>query len=471
MLRILSYFCLKKKLVCILGITENLRWFYEDTRGEYPNLRESDDDVINMAARHQHSIRCFSENDQDGPLSKANRRDSEEFPESNDHELPQLIVHFYTSLPVMSVFVSGLIQEFSRLLFDIEVQMQPQSATASKILSIVKEQTDRKKALSKNNLLKISDPNNNNRISSTIQQTDVNKVSSSDWTETDDVKTAQEKKEAKNSPEDDFKFYASEEPANGSQVASFQRRRRIAESDANPTSDKENFYKYTIQLKGQVERSSCHLEIDNSTASAFGNRIALPVSANERFYSPKAGFSSSNQNSRKPSLLSLDKKSLGKRRKVGASPKTDFAFEAAKRVVSLTKSLGCVGSNQQQKLAFSTSDIGNRQTVLPKQKTINNLKPIENPTDICTATCCSTKPNNAAGKAFSSYSSSEIKSSGSLVTQSNSSNLCKRTGSLSSQEVISEKLILSGSETNSTSAKQSPRLPQLSKPIIHFCAI
>ena len=421
-------------------------------------MPENDNNANSIAARHKHSIRCFPCSDQELALSKANRS-SEQKADLDELELPRLIVHFYTSQPTMSVFIPGLIQEFSRLLFDIEVLVKPQSATASKMLSIVKRLTDSKR---------ISDPNNNSQIETdsrenSIQSNKVKNETDKDWSTSIEGTTEMQpkKKHGKISPttKDNYKFYPSYSTNDGSHVPSFQRRRRVADSDSNLTSNKENFYKFTIEINCPNQE----VPAIESNSSTFQSSITK--STTDRFYSTKTNLGAPNRNAKKSTQLSLNKKSLNKRRGFLASSRSVHNEAQAKQVISCAQSDELASGCQQQPSAVSATSFEHHESNLAESNTINNFKARPILENICAATC----RKSSLDYVNANVNSQQIRNAGSLennesmLTQSNSLNDSKRICSQSSQGDVENELSAEKTEINLANSSQRPRLPNLSK--------
>ena len=340
-----------------LGIMENLRWFFEEQNHREENAKEYD---VNL--RHkQHSIRCFAGNEQD---IFPNRRTSEQ--RSNDDSLPQLIVHFHSALPAMSVFLSGLIQEFARLLFDIEVEVQPQSATAAKILSFVKSHSDCNKVLSTNkpDKSKTADANNNspNNVSGNFE--------SSMWPNANDINHGLEKEslhyqknriKEKNIRNINLNFSVHHNDAYGKEDTDEEartnlRKRRIAESGSNSASDKENIYKFTVRLNCRCSPNEPEIPLleESNPFSPDPEQIdpAICKRSNaaecERFFSLKLACNIQSKN-KKISFLHQATKSQQEKKKVVQKYKSaeDYVNKPAKRAIICSKSLDPNAIGQQ----------------------------------------------------------------------------------------------------------------------------
>ena len=236
---------------------ENLRVFFENQniREGFASTAGINDDIIAMI-RHNHSLRCFPRCDQDATSRRSSPQTQNTKISQSENERPiELVVHFHTPFPSMGVFLPSLLQELARLLFNIDVRVLPQSPSASKILSVVKEHIDRNQELPK---IKIngSDPNNNRNAVGAAKALAVipyrREHSMSDILEHEQTCESQSPDEA---CVDDYDSDTDSLTTNKTPLL-FYRKRRLADSEKNSVSKKENFYKYVIKLNSQLQQSN-----------------------------------------------------------------------------------------------------------------------------------------------------------------------------------------------------------------------
>ena len=278
------------KACLISGVTENLQTFFE-TQNSRDGSKNSDMEL--STNRLQHSISCFPGEDQEFTSTKSSRLTSALIKKHSDSDKPRdLIVHFYTFFPTMGLFLPSMLEEFARLLFDIDVDIHAQSTSASKIVLVARNHVVGRR----NRLIKNDFNSANNNINAGYYE------GAETWSykNNPDLEESQAS-DCRNKASSEFPF----DPARTERhKSSCSRKRRVAKSDFSEASKNENFFKYTARLKEAFQPVTSESQDANRLVSSKNLKQTEKDSYINRFYS---------QNSRVFNVL-RDKKSKKKQK-------------------------------------------------------------------------------------------------------------------------------------------------------------